>query len=353
VPIAGRHYDVHLGDITAHDAAGKLARALGGSTGVAVLVDGGLAGHARVSALIGALEQQLPRVRRYDLAPGEACKTFSAVEATCQWMASQGYDRGSAVVGVGGGAASDHAGFAAAVYLRGVPFAICPTTLLAMVDASVGGKTGIDLEAGKNLVGAFHQPRVVVADLGFLDSLPARERTAGMAEVVKAGLIGDAALFDDIERTAVPLSRDIIGDMIARAVRVKVEVVTADERESHRRAVLNFGHTVGHALEAASQFSLLHGEAVSLGMVAALALGASLGVTDRALPARASALLDRLGLPVDVGRRLSPDVLGRIDVDKKRLGDAVHFVFVPRVGEAVMRDIPLADLKAQVRGLYS
>jgi len=171
--------------------AQKIATALGKPTGVAVLVDSRLGQvSARVQPLVEALAARLPRVRRLDLPAGESCKTLAAIEKTCDWLADNGYDRGAALLGIGGGATSDHTGFAAAIYLRGVAYATFPTTLLAMVDASVGGKTGVDIAAGKNLVGAFHQPRAVVADLGFLDSLPSREIAAGMAEVVKAGLIG-------------------------------------------------------------------------------------------------------------------------------------------------------------------
>jgi len=148
------------------------------------------------------LAARLPRVRRLDLPAGESCKTLAAIEHTCDWLAANGYDRGAALVSIGGGATSDHTGFAAAIYLRGIAYATFPTTLLAMVDASVGGKTGVDIAAGKNLVGAFHQPRAVVADPGFLESLPERELAAGMAEVVKAGLVADAALLDTLEAQA-------------------------------------------------------------------------------------------------------------------------------------------------------
>jgi 3-dehydroquinate synthase len=254
-------------------------------------------------------------------------------------------------VGVGGGAATDHAGFAASIYLRGISFALVPTTLLAMVDASVGGKTGVDLPAGKNLVGAFHQPRAVVADLGFLDTLPAREQAAGMAEVVKAGLIADAALFERIERESA-LDRELLAELITAAVRVKAEVVTEDERESGRRAILNFGHTLGHALEAESAYALLHGEAVSLGMVAALTIGQARGVTEPALVPRAIRLLARLGLPVDVNGRINGQVLARIEVDKKRRSDGVKFVFVPRPGDAVVVEVPLDEIKWQALAAF-
>lgn len=349
VPLGDRRYEVRIGSFAPDEIAGALAAAIGKSTGIAVLIDARVAELSpRAKQLAEALAARLPAVRTLRLPAGEAAKSLAEVEKTCQWLAENGYDRGATIIGVGGGAATDHAGFAAAIYLRGISFALCPTTLLAMVDASVGGKTGVDLPAGKNLVGAFHQPRAVVADLGFLETLPARERIAGLAEVVKAGLIADATLLASMELDGGATSGDALAQVIAAAVRVKADVVTEDEREGGRRAILNFGHTVGHAVESASGYDLLHGEAVSLGMVAALALGVARGVTEPALLPRATALLARLGLPVDVARRLSPEVLSRIEVDKKRRSSAVRFVFVPRAGEAVLQDVPLDELKRDV-----
>jgi 3-dehydroquinate synthase len=349
VPLGTRAYDVTVGDFTADAAADALEAVLGKSTGVAVLVDGQVAALSpRVAALVTALSTRLPRVRRFELPAGESAKNLTEIGRTCQWLAESGYDRGAAVIGIGGGAATDHAGFAAAVYLRGIDFALCPTTLLAMVDASVGGKTGVDLPAGKNLVGAFHQPRAVVADVGFLETLPARERAAGMAEVVKAGLIADAPLLERLENHGGPLLGAAVTEIIAAAVRVKVDVVTEDERETGRRAILNFGHTIGHALESESSYALLHGEAVSLGMVAALALGVARGITEPALLPRTTALLAKLGLPVDVAGRITPAVLARLEVDKKRRSDGVRFVFVPRAGQSLVQEISLADVKSQI-----
>jgi 3-dehydroquinate synthase len=353
VPLGSRSYEVRVGTFAASEAALALTGALGKPTGVAVLVDAQVAAASpRVGALVAALTERLPRVRRCDLPPGESCKTLANVERTCQWLAENGYDRGAAVIGIGGGATTDHAGFAAAVYLRGIPFALCPTTLLAMVDASVGGKTGVDLPAGKNLVGAFHQPRMVLADLGVLETLPARELTSGMAEVVKAGLIADAPLFARLEETPLPLAPAALAEIVAAAIAVKVEVVTSDEREGGRRAILNFGHTLGHALESESAYALLHGEAVSLGMMAALALGQARGVTDATLAPRTATLLRRLGLPVDVAGRITPQVLARVEVDKKRRADNVQFIFVPRLGHSVVEEIALEDLRRQVTALF-
>jgi 3-dehydroquinate synthase len=347
VPLAERSYDVHIATFTCEEVADRISAALGKPSGVAVLVDEHVAKISpRVPPLLAALGARLPRVQSFLLPRGESAKNLATVERTCEWLAANGYDRGCALVGIGGGATTDHTGFVAAIYMRGVAFALCPTTLLADVDASVGGKTGVDIPAGKNLVGAFYQPRVVVADLGFFDTLPAREVAAGMAEVVKAGLIADAELFARLETEArAGLSPLSLATAIASAVQVKIGVVSEDERESGRRAILNFGHTVGHAVEAASGYELLHGEAVSLGMVAALALGEARGVTTPGLRARTEALLTQLSLPIDLRGRLTAQVIERIEVDKKRRSDAVRFVFVTRPGEAVLVDIPLKDAK--------
>jgi 3-dehydroquinate synthase len=350
VELGARRYDVRIGAVPPAAAATAIAQAFGAVTGVAVLVDEAVGARSpRVAPLVEALRARLPNVKRLDLPAGEACKTLAEIERTTEWLAQEGYDRRGVVVGVGGGAATDHAGFAAAVYLRGVRFALVPTTLLAMVDASVGGKTAVDLPSGKNLVGAFHQPSAVVADLGFLDTLPARELRAGLAEVVKCGLIADAELLRILEQLPVgdaALSPVVAAELVARAVRVKADVVAEDETESGRRAILNFGHTVGHALEAASRYGLLHGEAVGLGILAALSLGEARGLGSPALTARATVLLARLGLPVDLEPRLSKEVLGRVTVDKKRRGGVIKFVFCPTPGETRLVDVSPDEIAA-------
>jgi 3-dehydroquinate synthetase len=187
---------------------------------------------------------------------------------------------------------------------------------------------------------------VVIADLGFLETLPLRERAAGLAEVVKCGFIADPTILELVEKSALDLSPELVRELVARAVRVKAEVVAEDETESGRRAILNFGHTVGHALESASNYGLLHGEAVALGMVAALELGVALGVGPRTLAERAVALLARLSLPVDLARRLDADVLARITVDKKRRGGTIRFVLCPKPGETLLRDLTPREIAA-------
>jgi len=353
-----RSYDVHVGAFSIAEMAEALAAAVAPASGVAVLVDEQVARVSeRAQAIVEALKKALPghRIALRELPVGESCKTLSVLEDTCQWMASQGFDRGAYVVGIGGGAATDHAGFAASVYLRGINFALCPTTLLAMVDASVGGKTAVDLPAGKNLVGAFHQPVLVLADMNFLQTLPLREQAAGMAEVVKAGLIANAPLYDRLEKESKPfadLDPQLVSSLIADAIAVKVNVVSEDETEKGRRAILNFGHTLGHAMESEPDFELLHGEAVSLGMVAALKLGAQRGYGSEALTERVTTLLARIGLPVDVQGRMRDSVLHRVSVDKKRQAQGVRFVFVPRPGETHLEVVPLGELQAQAHTLF-
>jgi 3-dehydroquinate synthase len=246
------------------------------------------------------------------------------------------------VIAFGGGVAGDTAGFVAATYLRGVPFIQCPTTLLAMVDASVGGKVGVNLPQGKNLVGAFQQPRVVAIDPELLRTLPPRELAAGFAECIKHAVIADAALFDWIEREAARLRALEPGplvELIRRNVEIKAQVVMQDEREAGVRAYLNLGHTFGHALEAALGFgALLHGEAVGLGLLAASALAEQLGVCGPELRKRLELLLPAVGLPVRVVLPPLGALRTAMKVDKKASGERLRFVIPERIGAVCLRD---------------
>jgi len=289
---------------------------------------------------------------------GEAHKRLATLEGVCEALAHGGLDRRSIVVALGGGVVGDLAGFASAVYMRGIAFAQLPTTLLAQVDASVGGKTAVDLDAGKNLVGAFHQPAFVLADVDTLGSLPPRELAAGLAEVVKTGLVGDAALFELCEARAIDLARppadvpaDLLTEIVRRSVTVKAGVVSRDELESGERALLNLGHTVGHAIEAAAGYGpVLHGEAVGLGLIAACRVGARLGITDAALEGRVTRLLHSLGLPTDLDPWLRPDVLERTTTDKKRAGKSLRYI-VPShaLGASQAVDLTPAQLGENLR----
>lgn len=282
------------------------------------------------------------------LRPGEEHKRLAAVEQALTAMIEAGADRDAVVVGHGGGVVTDIAGFTAATLLRGVRWVAAPTTLLAMVDASVGGKTGVDLGSAKNAVGAFHQPSAVVIDAAHVTTETQRAYVSGLAEVVKSAAIGDPALFALLEAEAPRvLARELplVEELVFRSVAVKAAIVGRDERESGERALLNFGHTVGHALEAEGGFTrLAHGEAVSLGMVAMLRAGLALGVTDAGDAARVLALLARLDLPVDLDAEPLAAALRFVSLDKKRSGSGVRAVLLRRLGEAFVRETALADL---------
>jgi 3-dehydroquinate synthase len=265
---------------------------------------------------------------------GEAHKRLATVRTLYDKFVEAGLDRHGAVLALGGGVVGDMAGFAAATFLRGVPLAQLPTSLLAMVDASVGGKVAVDHPRGKNLIGAFKQPKLVIADPDTLDSLPAAELANGLAESVKAGLLGDPALFKHLESYgAAPLPWTI-----ERAVRVKVAVVEADPYERGQRAVLNLGHTFGHALELLSDYTLAHGAAVSIGLVAAARLSARLGLCDPALASRVEDVLARLGLPTTYRNQTPLEVWKAMATDKKRRGDRLRFVLLRAVGDAFVTD---------------
>ncbi len=277
------------------------------------------------------------------LPAGEEHKRLSSVERALTAMVEAGADRDAVVIGHGGGVVTDIAGFTAATLLRGVRWAAMPTTLLSMVDASVGGKTGVDLGAAKNAVGAFHQPSAVVVDVARVATESDRAYASGLAEVVKSAAIGDASLFELIESDPEAVCRRDparVAELAFRSVAVKAAIVARDEREAGDRALLNYGHTVGHALESEGGFTrLTHGEAVALGMVAALRIGVAEGVTPPSLADRVTLLLARLGLPVDLDAQPLAAALPLVALDKKRRRGAVRFVFLHALGDARVREI--------------
>jgi 3-dehydroquinate synthase len=269
-------------------------------------------------------------------APGEPSKTREEWSRLTDELLRRGFGRDSGIIALGGGVAGDLAGFVAATYMRGVPYLQTPTTLLAMLDASVGGKTGVDTPEGKNLIGAFHPPAAVIADPSALATLPEREFRGGLAEAVKHGLIADADYFGWIERESERLLRRepaALERLVRRSVEIKAEVVSADEREGGRRAILNAGHTVAHAVERASSYRVPHGEAVALGLLAESALAADLGLAPAGVGARVSAVLSRLGLPVRLVPPLAPDaLLPAMASDKKNRAQTIRFALPSAVG---------------------
>ncbi|MBW3553828.1 MAG: 3-dehydroquinate synthase [Gemmatimonadetes bacterium] len=277
-----------------------------------------------------------PTGRLYTVPPGEALKTTGTWARLLESIAGDGFGRDACIVGLGGGVTCDVAGFVAATFLRGVPLVQVPTTLLAMVDAAIGGKTGVDLAAGKNLAGAFWQPRLVLSDPDVLGTLPDSELRAGLAEVVKHGAISDEEGFGWLEAHASDvLGRDsaALRRVVVDSVRVKMAFVSADVREGGARAALNFGHTIAHAVERASGYRVPHGPAVAMGMVVEARLGERAGVTEGGTAARLGALLRALGLPASLPGELDPAaVLEATRTDKKARRGAVRYTLVERIG---------------------
>jgi 3-dehydroquinate synthase len=266
---------------------------------------------------------------RIEIPDAEAGKDLPVVGFIWEVLGRIGIDRKDALVSLGGGAATDVAGFAAATWLRGVSIAHVPTTLLGMVDAAIGGKTGINTDAGKNLVGAFHQPIAVLVDLATLKTLPRNELIAGMAEVVKAGFIADPVILDLIEadpQAATDPAGDVLPELIRRAVTVKAEVVAADEKESQLREILNYGHTLAHAIERREHYQWRHGAAVSVGLVFAAELARLTGRLDDATADRHRSILTSLGLPVSYDAGALPELLQIMAADKKTRAGVLRFV---------------------------
>ena len=291
----------------------------------------------------------------FTVKPGEASKSFSSFQALMDDLLAAKIDRKTTIIALGGGVVGDLAGFAAAAAMRGVPFVQIPTTLLAQVDSSVGGKTGINSVHGKNLIGAFYQPLLVLADTGVLETLPRRERAAGYAEIVKAGLIADAAFYEWCEAHGAALlagDKDALAEAIEYAVRFKAGVVGDDERETKPndgRALLNLGHTFAHALEAETGYGggLLHGEAVAIGLVLAAHLSASLGLAPQEDTPRIAQHLTEAGLPVRIADLPAEHLLAHMKLDKKNRGGKLHFVLTRGIGRAfTSADVPEDAVRA-------
>ena len=343
VALGVRSYPVIVGD-------GPPPRALLPDRRCAIVTDKNVARYAaEVVNQVGAASTTI------EIEPGEASKSFATYARLCEQLIADGLDRSSAIIALGGGVVGDLAGFAAATLLRGIPVWQLPTTLVAMTDAAIGGKTAIDLPAGKNLVGAFHQPRLVWCNLATLETLPDRERRAGFGELWKYALLDGRELWDLVDACA-PWAAGggerpgELREVIQRAIAYKAAIVGRDERElTGHRALLNLGHTVGHAIESAS--GLHHGEAVGLGLLAACRVSAALGAPD--LEPEVTQALRRSGLPADLGPYLADDVLARVQVDKKRIGDKVRFVVVREVGRCETAEIAITELRRILRPVPS
>jgi 3-dehydroquinate synthase len=354
VGLGGRAYEVVIGAGLLDDAGVRIAPLLKRPRLAVVSDETVWVLHGeRLSA---SLERAGIEPQAIVIAPGEQAKSFAGLETLSDRLLALGLDRGDLVAAFGGGVVGDLAGFAAAIYKRGIDFVQIPTTLLAQVDSSVGGKTAIDTPRGKNLIGAFHQPRLVLADRDVLTTLPDREMRAGYAEVVKYGLLGDFGFFEWLEANgAAVLARDpdALAHAVARSVEMKAEIVAEDETEQGRRALLNLGHTFGHALEAETGFGdgLLHGEAVAAGQALAFRFSAAQGICPGQDARRAEAAIAAAGLPTAMtaapGWPFYADrLLGHMAQDKKAEGGRLTFVLAKGLGRAfVAKDIDPAALR--------
>ena len=282
-------------------------------------------------------------VMSIEIPDGEQYKNLDWANSIYTALLINSFDRKSALVALGGGVIGDLTGFAAATFMRGVPFIQVPTTLLAMVDSSVGGKTGVNHPMGKNMIGAFYQPKKVLMDLEVLRTLPKEELLSGMAEVIKYGVIRDSSFFEylDTNREKIlSLDPDALGYIISRSCEIKAEVVSADEREGGLRAILNFGHTVGHAIETAENYTMRHGYAVAIGMVYASRLAHKTGLCDQSVPDRVETLIQSYGLPTDLSalsrKPSSAELMATMQIDKKAEGGKVKFVLPKKIGEVVI-----------------
>ena len=326
-------YTVHMEPGLRHRFAALIA-SVAAAHRFAIVTDEHVGPHY-ADALLAALATH-GRVSVHVLPPGEAFKTRDTWARVTDELLAAGCGRDTTVVALGGGVVGDLAGFVAATFMRGVPVVQCPTTLLAMIDASVGGKTGVDTASGKNLVGAFHEPSAVLADVEMLRTLPMAHRRAGLAEAFKHGIIADADYLAALDTSAALIMAGDTGatlDAVARSVEIKASVVSADAREHGLRKTLNFGHTIGHAIEHVSGYSLLHGECVAIGMVLEARVAERMGVAVAGTSDGVEDILQRAGLPVRRPRNLSgADILAATRLDKKARGGTVEYALPERIG---------------------
>ena len=342
VPLPGRAYDVVIG-AGLIDNAGTLIAEVCGKRRAMVVTDEVVAEH-HLDRLLDALGAGGIRAVQHVVGEGEASKSAPVLEALVSAILDAELERGDLVIALGGGVVGDLAGFAAAITRRGMPFVQVPTTVLAQVDSAVGGKTGINTAHGKNLVGAFHQPALVLADTGALETLSMRHRRAGYAEAAKAGLITDAAFFARLEALGPAALTEWLAQTIATAVAIKAAVVTADEREAGQRALLNLGHTFAHAVERCAGYDgrVVHGEAVALGLALAFRLSVRLGLCQSVDAERVAAHLRAVGLPTRFADLpvafVGPQIQAAMAQDKKVKDGVIRFVLSRGIGEAFVSD---------------
>ena len=342
-----RSYDVIIGRSILNDLHKEIKR-LGSFSSYGLVTDDVVRPLVAERLQSGFRSQDI-ETRLFSFPPGENAKNPETVVRLCQQLVEQGFDRKSLLIAVGGGVVGDITGFAAAIYLRGIAYIQVPTTLLAQVDSAIGGKTGVDLPSGKNLLGAFHQPLLVASDPKILTTLPVEARRSGFAEVIKAALIAESELFSILETEGSGLldtENELLETVIAKACQVKCRVVSQDEHESGLRRILNFGHTLGHALEAALNYNIAHGEAVAAGMGVAIRFSQQWAGLGKKEASRALHLIRAMGLPTDLPENVDSEALmAALHKDKKIQANVCHLVLLAKIGQAVIHPIPVDDLR--------
>ena len=337
-------YDIVIG-AGVLDEAGPVMRKIAGGQTAAVIADDNVSA-LYAGRLADTLEKSNYRVARYVFPHGEASKNAATFVSVVNFLAGEKLSRTDVAVALGGGVTGDLTGFAAACYMRGINFAQIPTTLLAMVDSSVGGKTAVNLPAGKNLAGAFHQPCAVICDVALLSTLTPEAFRDGCAEIIKYGVIADHRLFKSLE-TPVSVSEQLT-DIIARCVEIKRDIVAGDEFEKGKRKLLNFGHTVGHAVELLSGYKISHGCAVAIGMAAETRIAVRMGLCGAGCLRDVLDMLHRYGLPS--GAPYEAAMLAQACLsDKKRDGNSLTMIFPVKIGECVLKEIPVGEIESVIR----
>lgn len=344
---AERSYEISLGC----DWRAALTPFLHGRSHVAIVISSRLLSHFKV------MDFPDVSIRVFEIPDGENAKNAHTLESLWERLGQAGFTRSDLIVAIGGGATTDIAGFAAATWLRGIDWVAVPTTLAGMVDASVGGKTGMNSDFGKNLIGSFHSPLAVLMDLSWLSTLTDRDFAAGLAEVIKTGFIADGEILDKLTGKDIGQIRgsiELTEELIARSLHVKARVVGEDFKESFAREILNYGHTMGHAVELHSQYGLRHGEAVAIGMVFVAELSVQQGIMSAELLKLHRKLLSELGLPTTYAKDAWPRLLALLSLDKKTRGDSVRFVAISEIGKTLrLEDVRKEDLAMAYERLSS
>lgn len=353
VNLGDRSYPIYLGEGLL-DRAGEFLRETGCGEKVGVVTNPTVAG-LYLRPAQEALARSGFQVTSILVPDGEEHKNLKSLAAVYDQLIRGRFERGSCVAALGGGVIGDLAGFAAATFLRGIPCVQLPTTLLAQVDSSVGGKTGVNHREGKNLIGAFYQPRAVVIDVAVLQTLPRRELLAGLAEVIKYGIIEEPALFALLEEKLdkiIALDRDLLQEIVGASCSIKARVVERDEREDDYRAILNFGHTIGHALESLTGYEkFLHGEAVAIGMAQAASISAAQGLCNEESLRRIHRLIQRAGLPTAIPSSIkTQDLVRKMEVDKKSAGGKIKFVLCAGIGKTQFFRLSPDEIVARLAG---